>query len=94
MTKLTLFKQLGWAALSACLSVSAFLSAAPSIRSEQIGVTWPSGARLLLASALMFAGLAISGRAGQVRYVSYLVLAACFAAYVLGVQWVLKLAGA
>ena len=64
-------RQLGWLALSGCLIVVSFVVLLPYVRSEAIGVIWPSPIRTLFAGVLMLIGLSVSRRAGPLQYVSY-----------------------
>jgi len=90
---LALLKQLGWSILSGCLAAAAFLLFTPSILSEQIGVHWPSTGKVLFAASLLLIALGVSGRAGRLQYVNYILISLCFAAYVLGLRLVLNVAG-
>lgn len=92
-SKPSILKQFAWAGLSGCLIVAGFLIALPYIPSENSGVIWPSGVKMLIAAGLLLIGLSTSRRAGRLQYASYLLLAACFAAYVLGLRMVLNVAG-
>ncbi len=86
--------QLAWVALSGCLTVVSFVVLLPYVRSEAIGVIWPSPIRTLFAGVLMLIGLSVSRRAGPLQYVSYFLVAACFTGYflalpaILGVAWI------
>lgn len=91
--KLSLLKRTGWAALSTCASTTAFVCVLPYIRSEAVGVIWPSTFQALLAMVLMMVGLVASRAAGRWQYVNYVLLAATFAAYVLGLKAILTVAG-
>lgn len=89
----TTLKQAAWAALSLVFTTASFVSAVPYVRSEEIGVIWPSTMKVLFAAAFMLIGLAALRRAGWLQWANYVLLAAFFAAYVLGLRSVLNVAG-
>lgn len=86
-------KSVGWTVLSVGLCVAGVFIAWPYVRSEALGVIWPSMMRVLLAAVLVLIGLSASRRAGRLQYVCYLALALCFAIYVAGMRLVLEAAG-
>lgn len=86
-------RQLAWVALSGSLTVVSFAVLLPYVRSEAIGVIWPSPIRTLFAGVLIFIGLWVSRRAGHLQYVSYLLVAACFTGYFLALPAILGGAG-
>ncbi len=91
--RIPLLKQIGWTVLSACLSLAGLMAVVPSVRSEQVGVIWPSEERVVPAAVLILFGLAVSGRAGRGQYVVFALLAAGFAVYVLGLRSILTVSG-
>jgi len=91
--KSSVLKQLVWVALSGGLTVISFAILLPYVRSEALGVIWPSPFRALLAGLLILIGLSVSRRAGPLQYVTYFALAACFAGYVLALPAILAVAG-
>jgi hypothetical protein len=86
-------RQLAWVALSGCLTVVSFAVLLPYVRSEAIGVIWPSPIRTLFAGVLMLIGLWVSRRAGPLQYVSYFLVATCFTGYFLALPVILGVAG-
>lgn len=86
-------RQLAWVALSGCLTVVSFVVLLPYVRSEAIGVMWPSPIRTLFAGVLILIGLSVSRRAGPLQYVSYFLVAACFTGYFLILPAILGVAG-
>ena len=86
-------RQLAWAALSGCLTAVSFVILLPYVRSEAIGVIWPSPIRTLFAGVLILIGLSVSRRAGPLQYVSYFLVAACFTSYFLALPAILSVAG-
>lgn len=91
--KSPVLRQLAWVALSGCLTVASFVVLLPYVRSEAIGVLWPSPIRVMFAGLLILFGLSVSRRAGPLQYVSYLVVAACFTGYFLALPAILGVAG-
>jgi hypothetical protein len=67
--------------------------ALPYVRSEALGVIWPSPITALIAGLLVLVGLLASRRAGPFQWACYLLLALGIVAYVLGAPIVLEVAG-
>ena len=86
-------RQLAWVALYGCLTVVSLVLLLPYVRSEAIGVIWPSPIKALFAGLLILIGLSVSRRAGPLQYVSYFLFAACFTGYFLALPAVLDVAG-
>lgn len=91
--KSPVLRQLAWVTLSGCLTVVSFVLLLPYVRSEAIGVIWPSPIKALFAGVLILVGLSVSRRAGPLQYVSYFLFAACFTGYFLALPAVLDVAG-
>ena len=74
-------------------SVAGLSLALPYVRSEALGVIWPSPINALVAGLLVLVGLIASRRAGPLQWTCYLLLALGIVTYILGVRLVLEVSG-
>jgi hypothetical protein len=91
--KSEIFKQVAWVTASGACSVAGLSLALPYVRSEALGVIWPSPMMALVAGLLVLVGLLASRRAGPLQWACYLLLALAIVSYILGARIVLEVAG-
>lgn len=91
--KSEILKQVSWVAASGACSVAGLSLALPYVRSEALGVIWPSPIMALVAGLLVLLGLLASRRAGPLQWACYVLLALGIVTYILGSRIALEVAG-
>jgi hypothetical protein len=91
--KSEILKRLAWVTASVACSVAGLSLALPHVRSEALGVIWPSPIMAIVAGLLVLVGLFASRRAGPLQWVCHLLLALGIVAYILGARLLLEVSG-